>query len=300
MDIKNIDIKSKMRFGINTLSKGLNKGISNEMTSFDMASIKTYLNPINRIKRGIEDGFNHFELSYDINFLLPGIFNKEIIMEMLTLKEKHEITFSVHLPFKAIDFSYPHPDVNEAYAKLMSDVIKNVTSLEVEAFVLHATGKLAEKAMETPAGESVVKHLLEFSSKAIVRILNDTKIESNKIAVENMAIPFNLMDDMIDDLGLSICMDAGHILSGVSGDYTLKSFLDEYYDKIAEIHFHDGYNRFELGEHASKAHIALGKGDMDPVWFINELKRRGYDKSIVFEMSSYKDILESYNKLREM
>ena len=287
----------QMKFGINTRDKE----ILTNMQSFDMDSIKLALNPINRIKRGIEDGFRHFELSYDIDLFIPGLFDREKLKEMINLKEKYNLSFSVHLPFRSVELDYPHPYICDAFAKLLSEVILSVIPLQPEAFILHATGKLPEKISEIPASSAILKYLLEFTSRGIEKILDTSRIPPDKLAVETLTVHFDEMNEIINKLGLSVCMDTGHLLSGVSGDFTLKDFLDKYYDKIIEIHLHDGYNRFEMdGSHKSKAHLALGKGDMDLLDFVSDLKNRGYNGALVFEMGKYGDITASYNKIREL
>ena len=108
-----------------------------------------------------------------------------------------------------------------------------------------------------------------FSSSGIERILNQTNIAPELIAVENIEFPFDATRKLIDKYGLSICFDTGHLLVGYSGKDTVFEFLDKHYDKIIEFHLNDG-KILENGR--PNDHIAIGDGSfpMDAGKYINQ------------------------------
>lgn len=268
-----------MKLGINTCS--IERLMKKEMNA---GNVESMIDPISHIEHSLKLGFRHFEITCDINFLFSDELNAHFINRLIALKKEHTLTYSVHLPFRGMELSYPCKEMSDAYAKLMVKVIKALELIQPEAYVIHAFGDLGKKFGKLGAESFMMKHMSGFSYYVLKKILDDSKIPSRKIAVENVKFPFIVLQSIIDELDLSICMDVGHILAGYSGEFTIKDFLNHNYDRIAEIHLHDAYKRSTPEGVMINDHIALGEGDLDYKWLISDLHERGYNKRIIMEM----------------
>lgn len=286
-----------MKFGILTL---FHDRMEEPIANFNLLNPGSIVDPVHNIKQAIKCGFRNFEITYDVNTMLPGIFDESKIQSLLSLKDKYNLTFSVHLPLWSVELACPHPYIRDAGKNLIIDSINTMEPLEPEAYILHATGSLAAEFLRMklpPHFDSfLAKFMLKHSIDAVEQILNSTGVSSRKIAVECIEFPFDYMDDMIKRFDLSVCMDVGHIIAGYSGNTTCDKFLHKYYDRIIEIHFHDAYRRKNGTSFDVADHLAIGKGELDTTWLLNELLRRGYNKRMIFELS-LKDSMESLNVL---
>jgi sugar phosphate isomerase/epimerase len=288
-----------MKFGILTLQKdGTDQNFSN-INLFNPASI---IDPVKYVKHALKSGFKNFEITYDINTMVPGIFDELKIKELKDLKDKYNLSYSVHLPLWSVELACPHPYIRNAGVNLTIDAIRTMEALEPETYVLHATGALVAEflRMDLPPfiDGFLARHMLKFSIEAIDQILTSTGIASRKIAIECIEFPFELMDDMIKRMDLSICLDVGHILAGFSGKITIERFIEKYFSRISELHLHDAYKRQNGEKHDVADHLPLGHGDLDYVWLIKELYDKGYDKRIIFELG-LRESLESLKALSD-
>ena len=286
-----------MKFGILTLQKD---GADQNFSNISLLNPASVIDPVKYVRHALKSGFRNFEITYDINTMVPGIFGEQKIKELKELKDKHNLTYSVHLPLWSVELACPHPYIRNAGVNLTVDAINTMEALEPETYVLHATGALVAEflRMDLPSivNGFLARHMLKFSSEAIEQILSSTGIHSRKIAIECIEFPFELMDDMIKKMDLSVCLDVGHILAGFSGKISIERFIDKYFDRISEIHLHDAYKKQNGEKYDIADHLPLGHGSLNYVRLINELYTRGYDKRIIFELG-LKESLESMKVL---
>lgn len=281
-----------MKLGIGTFH--VEKLMKNKKANAE--NIMEIFNPVNFIEEYIEIGIRNFEIIWDINLLCNNKFAGKLLNRLVELKNKYKLTYSVHLPFRGVEFSYPNIQVGYAYADLMIKIIERLENIYPEVYVIHPFGELGKKFGKLGSGSFFIKYLSSFSTRVLEKILDDTKILPRRIAVENLKYPFDVLQNTIYELDLSVCMDAGHIVAGYSGECTIKDFLYKYFDRIAEIHLHDAYNRSTPGDVKIKDHMALGSGDLDYSWLINELNMLNYNKRIILEMEE-EDAVISFNRL---
>jgi len=286
-----------MKFGILTLQKD---GAEQNFTNINLLNPASIIDPVKYVKHALKSGFKNFEITYDISTMVPGIFDEIKIRELNELKNKHDLSYSVHLPLWSVELACPHPYIRNAGINLTIDAIKAMEVLEPETYILHATGALAAEflRMELPpfVDGFIARYMLKYSIEAIEQILASTRISSRKLAIECIEFPFDIMDYMIKKMDLSICMDVGHIIAGFSGNISNERFINKYYDRISEIHLHDAYKRQNGEKYDIADHLPLGRGSLDYVWLINDLYSRGYDKRIIFELG-LKESLESLRVL---
>ncbi len=283
-----------MKAGIRTFySNALKKNVMTK-EDFDKA-----IDPFNIIMTGIEYGIRHYEITCDMNWMLFDSLDKTTVDRFYELKEKFDLTYSVHLPFRSVELAFPDVRISHAYCELICDYIKKLKVLGPEVYVLHPTGGVIQKHVKQSKESYVIRRILEFTKSAIETIINGTGIDAGTIALENLKYPFINLKDIIDQTGVSVCMDAGHIVAQKADSLDIWSFLDEFYDKIIEIHLHDGYNRSTDEGGKSSAHLALGEGDLDYISLLEELKRRKYKGIIILE-TGFEEALSSYDKIRHL
>jgi len=281
-----------MKIGIGTfnLENLMKAGLEEE-------GIQEAFDPIISIRDSIEMGIKHFEITYDVNMMMGEMDLDKKVEEMLELKEKYGLSYSVHLPFRGVDISYPDMGIGQAYAAMMAKIITSLEPLGPESYVLHATGGVAAKVGKLPPNSYTVQLMVKQSENVIKSIIDKSGVNPRKLAIENIKFPFIALEQMIYENDLSVCMDAGHLTAGYSGDFTLKNFLNRYYDRIIEIHLHDAYRKSTQDGVEVKDHMQLGKGDIDWMWLFDDLKEKGYDKRIILEMK-FSDALLSIKNVK--
>ncbi|MFX1297542.1 MAG: cobamide remodeling phosphodiesterase CbiR [Promethearchaeota archaeon] len=264
-----------MKFGITPISFD----IIDE--SFDLKN----LNYPFLIQRAIDAGYKHIELTMDLEYILPGTISRRVIKKLLKIKEETGITYSVHLPIWSIELSSPNALIRNASINCMIESIKRSEPLDPIAYVIHLTGALSAEIsrinLDPNAKESIIGLLNGIASSSIKKILSNTDISPQKIAVENVEFPFDATRKLVDKYNLSICFDTGHLLVGYSGNDTVQEFLEKHMDKIIEFHLNDGKI---MANGRPNDHIAVGDGSF-PMKVLEIIKERGFEGPAVFELT---------------
>ncbi len=250
-----------------------------DLLNFDFPSL---------VERAIEAGFKHVELTLDMVYVSPGSLSKDKIEKLANLAEKFGITYTAHLPLWSIEPASPVPQVRKASVEALVEAIRIVKELNPLYYVLHATGALASEFTRLPAPPPLKRLINEafsdFASESVKSLIELSKIDSRRIAVENVEFDFEYTRRIVDANDTSICFDTGHLMAGYSGDYDPLQFLEKNFDRIVELHLHDGYRRVVNGRVEIGDHLALGDGDLPVCSLLNLLQERGFDGVIVFEL----------------
>ena len=85
--------------------------------------------------------------------------------------------------------------------------------------------------------------------QSIQSVLDNSKVPPGDICVENLSFPFEFAFPVVDRLGLSVCMDVGHVLLN---SYNLQKYYDDYFNRARVIHLH-GLSKGK--DHQSLAHL---------------------------------------------
>ena len=245
----------------------------------------------------VKGGFHFIELTLDIGYVLPSSLNEGVIQKFVEMKKEEEIAYSVHLPLWSIEPSSPNEYIRKASVKSLIHSIEIAKILEPECYVLHSTGALAAEftgaslsafaRLDLPKHykELVDRYMLAHSAKSIEEILSKTGIPPCKLAVENVEFPFKLTRETVDQFDLSICFDTGHLLAGYSGEHSVVGFLKKHWDRIVEIHLHDGFHREKNGNVIRRDHLPIGSGDLPVSEFMGYLDKKGFKGPVVFELA---------------
>lgn len=253
-----------------------------------------------------ENGFNPIELGGDLGMFLPQSYSPETIQKLLALKKEKGVTYTCHLPLWSVEPSTPLTPVRHGSTQAMVDIIKATLPLEIESYVLHATGALAAEfyQMRLPdIGKSII--LRQFQSGAmesIQTLLRETGIASRWISIETVEFPFDLTFELVEQMDTSVCLDVGHVLSGFPGDVELFDVLEKVLPRLGEVHLHDspyagsGDARKVIYD---KDHSVLGTGALDVHRLLKRLQEARPTVPIIFELR-VSEALESLDYIRKV
>lgn len=289
---------ARLRIGATALSfegvmEGLRIGGKDSAISFDYMSL---------VKRIIENGFKHVELTLDIYYVFPSSFSKENVETWKSMRDEG-ITFSAHLPLLSLELDTPIEDIRKASVNSVVKTIEVLEDLRPLTYVLHVAGPLAAEVNRMEIAEIYKQLFFEALSKnasksieEVVSSISDMGMDPRRIALESIEFPFSKTLEIAKNFDTSICIDTGHILAGYSGKISVEEALEFSSERLAEIHLHDAYRRKEGGRIIIKDHLPLGAGDMNIKSFLKTLKRIGFTGPIVFELG-LKDAKASLQKL---
>ncbi len=240
------------------------------------------LNFIEVVKRHMDAGFKHFEINGDLIHVLPGIITPEIIDALVEFKKRNDISFSVHLPLWAIEPAAFAGQIRKASLEVFGECIELTKPLDPICWVVHPTGALTVEFINMNLPEFaqglMMQQFTGHAAEVIQQLIEKTGIPSQKIAVENIEYPFDVMYPIIEKLNLSICFDTGHLLAGFSGKMGVLEFTDRYFDRIIELHLHDGaFPRID--------HKPLGQHDLPVRELLLKLKEKKFQGPLVYELS---------------
>jgi adenosylcobalamin phosphodiesterase len=167
-----------------------------------------------------------------------SLLSKTVIADLRHLSRDFNLTYNIHLPTD-IAISDPNPDRRRrAVAKLLN-IIERVERLSPSTCTLHVPF-----AVDALGDESVGKW-----QDIVYRNLAELVkygVPAARIAVESLDYPLAIMENIIKDLNLFICMDIGHLI--MQGD-DIQAFFNMFAGLVAIIHLHgvqDGKDHLPL------------------------------------------------------
>ncbi len=236
-----------------------------------------------------DQGFQLIELGGDLALFFPQTFLPSSIERLAELKNRRNLSYTVHLPLWSVEPSTPLRHVREGSVQAVIETINACSSLEPEVYVLHATGALAAEfyRMNLPelAHALLLRQFQSGARRSIQTILAETHLPSRKLAIETIEFPFDLTIELAEDLDLSICLDTGHVLVGFSGPVGLFEALEKCLPRLGEVHLHDGpWQGSERKIGYGKDHKPIGKGDLDIGRFLDQLHDANFEGPLIFEL----------------
>ena len=287
-----------MRFGITPLeAESFKKIFKPEMGGFINFSEVHFSDIILNV---IESGFQHCEISLDLFEILPIEIDSEEKKRIKNLKKEFDITFSAHFPIYSVELSSPNKFIREASVQSCIDSFNKFKFLEpdIEVFVIHPTGSFTASigvlGLDSKASELVYQILTNYAIQSVKKIIKETKLPIQKIAIENIEYPFKKTIEIINQLkGTKLCIDTAHFLGGFSGDIDLIEITNKYLDITSEIHLQDYSD-----DYPSPDHVALGRGKSFPIEFLRIINKYNFKGPIVFELG-YKQAIESLEFIKK-
>ena len=289
-----------MRFGIVPLELANVVSIVGEDGSIDFSRF----NFGDFLRATRERGFSLMELTLDVGYVVPGGLTEERVEAMREIKEELGLSFTAHLPLWSLEPSSPNRYVRQASVDCLVEAVKLVEPLDPEVYVVHATGALAAEfsrlQLPEPFKGLITQYFASFAEQSVRELLDRTGLTPRRLALENVEFPFEAIWRIAERLDTSVCFDTGHLLAGYSGPIGVMEFLDRYYERISEIHLHDGaciQVEGDLYRHID--HRALGQGQLPVKELLTKLLELDFSGPIIFELT-FREAQESLNLIRRL
>ncbi len=153
--------------------------------------------------------------------------SEPVIEELAGLATDFNLTYNVHLPTD-ISISSLDSQQQKIAVETIIRVAERVAPLCPTTLTLHVPYQ------DDLLAENKVKKWQERVIKNLTKILaNGTP--ARLISIENLDYPFDILDPVISELDLSVCLDCGHLM--LHGDDIL-TFFNTHSDRIAIIHLY--------------------------------------------------------------
>jgi sugar phosphate isomerase/epimerase len=153
--------------------------------------------------------------------------SKQVIGELAGLAKEFNLTYNVHLPTD-ISISSRDPQQQRIAVETIIRVAERVEPLNPTTLTLHVPYN------ETASDADGIKSWQERVINNLEQILAGGT-PGQLISIENLDYPFEILDPIIWDLDLTICLDYGHLI--LQGD-DIDTFLKTYSAKTAIIHLY--------------------------------------------------------------
>lgn len=143
------------------------------------------------------------------------------------MAQRHDLTYTVHLP---LDTWLGHADASvrrQSVDKCLR-VIDITGPLNPFAYILHFHG---DRRGESPSAD--MTRWTDGHRLAVERLLQAVSPEA--LCVETLDYPYQLIEDIVVDYELSVCLDIGHhLFYGVNPE----EYLDRYLPRTRVLHLH--------------------------------------------------------------
>lgn len=198
--------------------------------------------------------------------------------ELNELAERHDLTYTVHLP---LDLALAHAPSMEKALK----VIALGRHLAPRAYVLHLDGRAVEG--EPNAG---LRTRWQEDALRVLDQLGEAVGDPSRLCVENLEnyCPEEFLP-LLDRIPVSLCVDVGHLwLMGRDP----VSFLEEHLDRTRVIHLHG------IGERDHQSLLYQDREQVAPV--VELLSERSYEGVVTLEVFSREDFFPSRSLVAEL
>jgi sugar phosphate isomerase/epimerase len=141
--------------------------------------------------------------------------------------DRHDLTYTVHLPLDAW-LGHAEEAVRLRSLDKCLRVIELTALLNPFAYIIHFHG---DHRGENPSPDLI--RWQEGHRHAVERLIQAVSPED--LCVETLDYPYKLIEDIVMDYKLSVCLDIGHqLLRGVTPD----AYLDRYLPRTRVLHLH--------------------------------------------------------------
>lgn len=200
-----------------------------------------------------------------------------VIEELCRIGQEYDLRYNVHLPTD-VSISHPESEKQQHAVDTILDVVRLVAPLCPSSCTLHIPYHQASfKAERLTKWQKRVRQNLNK--------LLDNGIEPEGIAVETLDYPFELLDGIIDDLNLSVCLDLGHLMAG---GYNIKTIFNDYGRRTSILHLHAFTKN---GDHMALNHLSAEYAQA-VFWILNN-----FNQTVSLEVFSFEDLQVSLDYL---
>ncbi len=174
-------------------------------------------------------------------FESPDITDTQLPQEVQTLDrlaDIHNLTYNIHLPLD-VALSAASSTAREKAVDVLRHVIRLTATLNPTTLTLHLPYTAAKRTtQDVLAWQTATANGLD--------LLLATGITPDKISIETLDYPFEWAAPLIDDFGLTVCLDIGHLLAH---GFDVEAVFNAHAHRTAIIHLHglsDGHDHLPL------------------------------------------------------
>jgi sugar phosphate isomerase/epimerase len=256
---------------------------------------------LSALRRLVEEyGLKAVELTLDFGLLYPRVLDEAFYLQAAHLQEGLGFVCTVHLPLLWLDLSSLNELIRQTSVECVRRAVELVRPLQVESYVLHLWGFTTAQIYRVLTDERQRPMLLEAGMAQAGRSLAQirTFIEPAKLCVENLeAPPFDLVLPLIEQQGVGICLDVGHLAWQGGGEL---AFLERHGERVREVHLHDAVHPSPAQGKRARDHLPLGQGELDHQALLRKLDEMGFDGCVIIENNSEADLRESLKELHSL
>lgn len=170
------------------------------------------------------------------------------VQTLLSLSRKLDVTYNIHLP---VDVSLTHPSSaeREKAVGILSQVISLFSTLNPSTFTLHLDMVHKTDSQTLQMDNQDIKKWQNRVEKSLGSLLTHIK-SPELISIETLDYPFKVVEPLINEFHLSVCLDAGHQIK--YGHDLLKTY-ESHRDRITIIHLHG----VDFSQPKVKDHVGL-------------------------------------------
>lgn len=242
--------------------------------------------PENFYEYAEQNDLRHIEINLSQNHSSLESFDSARIKNLRSNAEKHNVTLSIHLPFKVNigDIIRVIRNENVSYLKKCIELANEIGTTHITVHIGNFYWFPVEKVMRKKALDRFIKHLK--------RILELSEKKNVTIALENVVpIPhgseFYLLGDNIEDFNfifnavnsehLKFCLDTGHANIGEG----VLPYLNNFSDRLISVHYHDNFGN-------NDEHLPIGTGSVPWSSVADELTKLNYCGPLISECRNIK------------
>jgi sugar phosphate isomerase/epimerase len=207
--------------------------------------------------------------------LLP----KSVIEDLMQLSRDLSLTYNIHLP---TDIS-----IGDRSAARQQHTVDTLVRIVEQTMPLSPTAY----ALHIPFGDIIsdpdaISRRQDIVYRSLEKILA-AGIPGELIAVETLDYPLEIIDQILSELDLAVCMDIGHlIIHGIE----IQPLFNRYADKIAIIHLH--------GVEGHQDHLALDRLSEEWMGPVLDILNK-FSGSVSIEVFSFENLSASLNYLEQ-
>ena len=130
--------------------------------------------------------------------------SRKVVAELYRLAADVDLSYNIHLPTD-VSISDPNPVWQNNAVDTLIRVIELAQPLDPSALILHVP--YSEKSFDNGVVRTWQNRVYHNLKEIVAAVEN-----KNIIAIENLDYPLEMLEDIIVALGLSICLDLGHLM----------------------------------------------------------------------------------------
>lgn len=149
------------------------------------------------------------------------------VTELRNIAVDNDLSYTIHLPLDTWTGSMDE-SVRRASVEKIKRVIDRMAPCDPFAYVCHLHGARRGKNPVDDPTPWIGQHVKSLTE--IIRI-----VTPSDICIETLDYPFSMIEGLVWDMDLSICLDIGHL---IIGGYEVREHLDKYLDRARILHLH--------------------------------------------------------------